>query len=91
MASTLASFESGIGLADFAFLVFVVGVVCNRNWQTHDETLDETPDEWDLDVRTVYHCFVYMQTAPKYNTFYIHHYGGSARPHVGVYTNWCIL
>jgi len=34
---------------------------------------------------------VYMQTAVKYSTFYIHHPGGAKRPRGGVYTNCCIL
>jgi len=34
---------------------------------------------------------VYMQTAVKYNTFYIHHPGGAKRPRASVYTNCCIL
>jgi len=34
---------------------------------------------------------VYMQTAVKYNTFYIHHPWGAKRPRGGVYTNWYIL
>jgi len=34
------------------------------------------------------HYFVaYMQTAPKCNTFYIHHHGGVQRPRGAVYTN----
>jgi len=33
---------------------------------------------------------VYMQTAVKYNTFYIHKPGGAKRPRGGVYTNCCI-
>ena len=36
------------------------------------------------------HFLVYMQTAVKYNTFYIHHPGGAA-PRGGVYTNGGIL
>jgi len=39
----------------------------------------------------VYHFLVYMQTASKYNTFYIHHHGGTQRPRGGVYTNCGIL
>ena len=39
----------------------------------------------------VYHFLVYMQTAPTYNTFYIHHNGGAGRPRGGVYTNCSIL
>jgi len=34
---------------------------------------------------------VYMQTAVKYKTFYIHHPGGAKRPRGGVNTNCCIL
>jgi len=34
---------------------------------------------------------VYMQTAVKYNTFYIHHPRGAKRPRGGVYANCCIL
>jgi len=34
---------------------------------------------------------VYMQTAVKYNIFYIHHPGGAQRPGGSVYTNGCIL
>jgi len=34
---------------------------------------------------------VYIQTVIKYNTFYIHHPGGTKRPRGGVYTNCCIL
>jgi len=37
------------------------------------------------------HLVVYMQTAVKYNTFYIHHPGGVQLPRGGVYTNCCIL
>jgi len=33
----------------------------------------------------VYHFLVYMQTAPKYNAFYIHHHGVAQRPRAGVY------
>jgi len=33
---------------------------------------------------------VYMQTAVKYNTFYMHHPGGAKRPRGGVHTNCCI-
>jgi len=37
------------------------------------------------------HLVVYMQDGVKYNTFYIHHPGGSKRPRAGVYTNCDIL
>jgi len=37
------------------------------------------------------HLVVYLQTAVKYNTFYIHHPGGAKWPRGGVYTNCCIL
>ena len=32
-----------------------------------------------------------MQTAPKFNTFYIHHHWGAQRPRGGGYTNCNIL
>ena len=34
---------------------------------------------------------VYMQTAVKYSSLYIHHPGGASRPRGGVYRKCCIL
>ena len=34
---------------------------------------------------------VYMQTAVKYSSLYIHHPGGASRPRGGVYRKSCIL
>ena len=39
----------------------------------------------------VYHFLVYMQTAPNYRIFYIHHHGCAQRPRGGVYTNCGIV
>jgi len=37
------------------------------------------------------HLVVYMQTAAKYSSLYIHHPGGASRPRGGVYRKFRIL
>jgi len=56
------------------------------------------PPGWDpKDIHTptemagVDDLVVYMQTAVKYSSLYIHHPGGASRPRGGVYRKCCIL
>jgi len=40
-------------------------------------------------IAGVYNFLVYMQTASKYCSLYIHHHGSAKRPHVGEYRKCC--
>jgi len=87
----LVSHRPHIGLTSVPHRPHLDLTSVTHHWDQKDIHHHRVGPRKNIDMAGVDHLVVYMQTAVKYSSLYIHHPGGASRPQGGVYRKCCIL